>query len=389
MSHARLSPSGSGRWSECTASVMFIEDHAAELPPSGGVHADEGTDAHEQGKNLLKSLTAKFASPEMERCVKAYVNFVVSKYRDNARVLIEERVPLFYDVKAHGTVDAAIVSPELVEICDLKYGAGVSVEAVGNKQLAIYAMSLIAEQSKITPMQPDAIVRMHIFQPRDRNNPEPVRTWELSFRELYDFCKEHIESAVVAINSGQVQFKANPEKQCRFCPAKGICKAFASYGLEALPETVQVLAAEPVLPDANTLTREQRIRVIRARKALEQWLEAVEDQEVSALMNGEDPAGYKLVEGKTNRQWADEDAALGLLRRFIPLDELRPPAKLVSPAQAEKLLAGQKMTKRFATRWNSLITKPEGKPSLVPETDKRPALSFNKTSEFVNLEEIV
>lgn len=389
--HALLAPSAAHRWSECTASVMFIKDHEAELPPSGGVHADEGTLAHEIAKDVLTvGTTDESRIPMgMAQHVNGYVAFVYSKKRDGAKFIVEERVPLFYDTSMHGTVDAAIFSPELVEICDLKYGAGVSVEAEGNKQLAIYAMSLIAQESKAQPMQPDAVVRMHIYQPRDRNNPEPIRTWELSFRELYDFCKREIEAAVLAIKLGEVEFRADPDKQCRFCPAKGICKAFASYGLEALPETVKVLAPEPVLPDAHTLTREQRIRVIRARKALEKWLEAVEDQEVAELMNGAESAGYKLVEGKSNRQWTDEDAAYALLRRFVPTEKLRPPAKLVSPAQAEKLLADKTMTKRFETRWNQLVTKPEGKPSLVPETDKRPALSFNQKSQFDNLDAII
>lgn len=384
--HALLAPSGSHRWTECTASVMFIKDHEAELPPSGGVYADEGSKAHDLAKQCLLTGSMDMTGDDMSKHVNAYVNFVTSKKREGATFLVEHEVPLFYDIEMHGTVDAAIISPDLIEVCDLKYGQGVSVDAFENKQLAIYTMSLVMTHSKIQPFNDTAQVKMHIFQPRDRNNPEAVRSWEITLGELYVFCRDHIETAVKAIKEGTVQFKADPTKQCRFCPAKGICKTFASYGLEALPDTVKVLAPEPALPDPHALTREQRIRVIRARKALEQWLEAVEDQEVAELMNGAPAAGYKLVEGKTNRQWSDEDAAFQLLRRFIPREQLRPPAKLVSPAQVEKLLAGKTLSKRFGTRFSSLITKPEGKPSLVPETDKRPALQFNQTKSFENLD---
>ena len=358
---------------------MFIEQHAAELPPSGSVHADEGTLAHDKAKELLLKRVAVFddGNEEMQRHVNSYCNFVQSKIRPGATVYIEERVPLFYDLASSGTVDAAIIDDSRIDICDLKYGAGVSVYAEKNKQLAIYAMSLIAQHP--TPMNVNTPVGLYIFQPRDRNDPEPVRSWELTYGELIKFCEDEIVSAVNQINAGKVVFKPQPETVCRWCPAKGICKSYAVYGLEAVPEVVHVMSMEPALPDPNALTREQRIRVIRARKALEQWLEAVEDQEVAELSNGAQPAGYKLVEGKSNRAWADEEAALGLLRRFVPLDQLRPPAKLVSPAQAEKLLAGKTMTKRFVNRWNSLITKPQGKPTLVPETDKRPALDLNPT----------
>jgi hypothetical protein len=138
---------------------------------------------------------------------------------------------------------------------------------------------------------------------------------------------------------------------------------------------VAVVLAKPeiILPDPNVLTRAQRLKVIGLRKGLEKWMEAVEDQEVHDLMNGAEAITHKLVEGKTNRQWTDEDAARNLLiAEGLPPSEVSPPS-VVSPAQAEKLLRKFKVEVDIS----ELVTKPVGKASLVPMDDKRPALQFN------------
>jgi DNA topoisomerase VI subunit B len=147
--------------------------------------------------------------------------------------------------------------------------------------------------------------------------------------------------------------------------------------------------AQPVieLPRPESLTREQRQRIISGRKVLEKFLEAVEDQEMTELLAGAEPINFKLVEGKSNRQWSDEDAAQKLLRNHLTAEQTNPPSTLISPAQAEKLLKGINLSSKFENKFATLITKPPGKPSLVPVSDKRPALMMNPSDGLVVLRE--
>lgn len=362
--------SSAHRWSRCTASPKFIVDHAAELPEDSTVYADEGTQAHEVAAVLLDGKGVQpGTSDEMLRHVMVYVDHVRSHQKPGSRLSIEKRIPLFYLNSRNGIVDAATQSPDALYIDDLKYGVGVSVEAEGNEQLAIYAESIIRQWELITEFGADFPVHLSIIQPRDRNNPVAVRTWNLTRRELSAFTTALGAKALQAIR-GEGEFAPSPEA-CKFCPAKGLCAAYATEGLVALPEQARIIN----LPDPGALSREQRIQVLKAKNVLRDWMDAVMVQEVSDLLAGAEPMGFKLVEGKANRTWVDTDAALKLLNNHLTIDELRPRADLISPAQAEKALKGRELSTKFQNKFKGLITRPEGKPTLVPEDDKRPALT--------------
>lgn len=393
--HSKLAPSAASRWSVCTASIGFIEANAKILPKdSSSDYADEGTFAHAVAVYLFgrgpmpecpkdTAGNDKFNVKEVLAYAADYVKHVLSRKTSDAdKHIVERKVPLFYLLEQYGTVDSALFVRQeklTIFIDDLKYGAGVSVIAKDNKQLAIYAESLIQELSEVEDIPDDTLVVLGIYQPRDRSNPEPVRLWALSRKELREFCAD-IQGAAMLIldpkNRNQLQFVADPDVQCRWCPAKGICKHYGTHGLEAIPGS-DLVQVEVVLPDANALTREQRIRVIQSRKALESWLEAVENQEVLELMAGAAPMGMKLVAGKTNRVWVNEEEADKLLANHLTAEQRRKPWEVLSVAQAEKALKGLTLSTKFENRMSELITKPEGKPSLVPATDKRPALEFN------------
>lgn len=377
--HARLPPSAASRWTVCTASVGFIERNKSVLPADGSVYADEGTKAHALAADVLsgKARLVGSSDPDMLLHTRAYIDFVQAKVGKGDRLLVERRTSLFYLPSQHGTVDAAIVSDKGVYIADLKYGAGVGVYAKDNKQLAIYAESLIRELESIEDIKGDTLLTLAIYQPRDRNDPEPVRLWALSRTELADFCApiEHIAAEILSNPEGG-KFVADPEVQCRFCPAKGICTAYANHGLVAIPDSVpeRITLASP-----ESLTREQRVKVIQAKKTLESWLEAVEAQEVSELMAGAAPMGLKLVAGKSNRQWRDEEKSKTLLRNYLAAEVTNPPSSLISPAQAEKALKGIETSTRFQNAFEASIHRPEGRPTLVPESDKRPPLMISAT----------
>lgn len=374
--HAKLSPSSAHRWVPCTASVGYIEELG--LTSTSSIYADEGTDAHALAVPLLNQSAPPPADPEMLAYVRGYVEWVqfFVKKATKQTLWVERRVSLFYSPEDYGTSDAVVWGKNFIFIGDLKYGAGVSVEAVGNKQLAIYAESVVREIEEIFEVRPDMPVILGIYQPRDRNNPEPSRLWELTRRELGEFCMEIANAArTIAEFPEKTRFVADPDRQCRFCPAKSGCRTYASYGLSAIPVEVDSPVIE--LPNPNTIPREQRQKILQAKKAITAFLEAVETQEVFDLQQGKPQLLHKLVAGKSNRQWADEKKAETLLSNHLKAEERRPPGDLISPAAAEKHLKGRKLSKRFENAFAALITKPEGKPTLVPVTDPRPALQFN------------
>ena len=366
----------------CTASPQFIVDNAAKLPSDSSEYADEGSVAHEVAAKLLTGADPGPVGPEMRRHVDTYVNYVADQFNQyrGSIVKIEQPINLFYLPHRSGIVDAAVIRHDHIFINDLKYGQGVSVEAEGNTQLAIYAESLIQSWEQVMEFPDPLTVTLSIIQPRDRNNPEPVRTWTMSRKELSEFSAQLAAKAEVAL-SGKGEFVPS-DKACQFCPAKGVCSAYATRGLAALPEPARVIE----LPHPGTLTREQRVQALKAKKVLAQWMEALEDQEIHDLSNGAEPVGLKLVEGKANRKWANVDDALKLLSNHLSLDEMRPREEIISPAAAERLLKNTKLSARFTNRMKTLITRPEGKPTLVSADDPRPALSLTPTNGLKPLE---
>ncbi len=397
--HARLSPSAAHRWVNCTASVAFIEElrEAGTIgPDSSSEYADDGTEAHSIASAILLGQPVPevqrkrgetdetFAARQTETManVNAYVAWVRAWHGKATKqtLWVERKVELFYAPGQKGTTDATVWGKSFIFVGDYKNGVGVSVEAQDNKQLAIYAESVIREIEQIFEVRQDLPVHLGIFQPRDRNNPEPERLWTLTRAQLADFCAGIEHAANVVTDGGSqyhVQFVANPEVQCRFCPAKGACKAYAGYGLSVVTDDVDKIPAT-VLPSPNALTREQRQKIIAAKKPLTDWLAAVEEQEMAELLAGAPPLQFKLVAGKSNRQWADEDAADKLLKNYLSSELRHPPSDLISPTQAEKLLKGIETSTRFVNALERLITKPSGKPTLVPIDDKRPALQIDK-----------
>jgi hypothetical protein len=170
-----------------------LVDHADELPKDSSTYADEGTVAHAIAAKILNAEDPGPVAPDMMAHVTKYTDLVFAAtdpWRIRSVLYVEQPVNLFYLPHRSGIVDAAIIHPGSVQIFDLKYGQGVSVEAEGNTQLAIYAESLIQSWEQIMDFEPNMTVQMTIVQPRDRNNPEAVRTWKLTRPELAKLAAE-------------------------------------------------------------------------------------------------------------------------------------------------------------------------------------------------------
>lgn len=389
--HARLPPSGAGRWTECTASIGYVEANDKLLPDGGSTYADAGTRAHTAGAALILDPAAKVETDDAEtlRNVTAYAEFCRSKKQYSDRMVVEKRVQLFYLPSQKGTLDFGIHGPNGIYIVDYKNGAGVPVYAKENKQLASYAESWIRELEMIYDFDDKMLVTLVIYQPNDRSDDNPVRIWAISRGALRTFCEEQIQPAAnLILNTPEkAVFRAGEHCDKGFCRARGICDAYAARGLMAIPSHEQGNYT-PALPSPSSLTREQRVKVINSRKALESWLEKVEDQEVAELLGGAAPMGLKLVEGKSNRGWKDEMAVEKLLSTVLPPEVIRPVGSIFSVAEAYKhtqvkVLAA---TPGRAAEFAALIVKPKGKPSLVPESDKRPTLVLNPAEGLENLD---
>jgi hypothetical protein len=402
--HSVLAPSAASRWAVCTASVGYVEHLIAtgQIPAEeeSSVYADEGTEAHAYAAawlthqrepqwpsddHGLKTYGRKGVYVEMRKHLLAYVTLVNSLIEPGCDVQIEQKVVLFYAPEDTGTVDVRIINfkRKSVHIIDLKYGVGVGVYAKKNKQLSIYAESAMRD-GRVIP--DDWIVTLIIFQPRDRSDENAVRLAAVTRAELREFATA-IDLVVEDIKAGRVVYKADPQSSCRWCRAKGLCDTYKAHGLSALPDESRALTVNkfPYVPAPKELTREQRLRVIAGRRDLESWLEAVEDYEVGQLLGGAAPITFKLVAGKSNRQWTDERKVEQMLREYLKKEEIIPPAvpEMISVAAAEGLI-GKKEFSSLAR----FITKPAGKPTLVPIEDPRAPLNLGPARDFQNLDEL-
>lgn len=388
--HSRLAPSASERWTTCTASVPYAAANAHRIPEDkGSVYADEGTKAHDYAASVLLGAMGIDDVPESFRPhVKLYVDHCRSLERPDAETIVERSVPLFYRTTDSGTVDFAAVGDGKVVVRDLKYGQGVEVEAEGNTQLAIYALSLVYSVEGLYSLPPSTTVSIGIVQPRYRGS-EPIKVWELTLAELEEFCSG-IVTAVSSIDSGFTRF-APSEKACRWCKCKSFCEARFAHALEPFGDSIEDgLAALDSLPDLtkaelkqpveerldHIVDPTQMVAIWRKRKAITRMLDDIEEHLANLAHAGTPAPGTKLVQGRPgNRKWADEEAAEKVLRGRLPADK-RFVKVLISPTVAAEMLDLELANcTRFRNRFNAVVSRADGRPVLADESDKRPAIS--------------
>lgn len=383
-----LRPSSAKRWTHCKASPGFLLKNAARLGPDSSRYADEGTEAHGHGETALVfglDMVTGCNDPEMLKHVTGYHDFVMSHKFPGATLVVERKVELFYyPPDGHkGTVDAAWLHPKRIIIDDLKYGAGVNVEAEQNEQLGIYARSLVEEFRDKYPEWCDATpVSLSIYQPRIKGYA-PFKTWDLTLGELIDFTDAIADVADDIMEDPYNQpFAADPEGWCRFCKAQAFCRAYA----ESLLGEMQLapMVEEPVtiatLPKPETLPPEVLADIYAKAPGIVKWLGTITKFVTASVLNEDtrkDFPGYKVVRGGgTHRKWKNEAEAEAALSLFLAPHQLRKQPSLLSPAQAEELLKGQDFP------LSDYYIKPEGPLTVVPVTDSRPALEDSVTDAF-------
>ncbi len=393
--HSKISPSGSSRWLNCPGSVSLIQK--LNIKDTGSIWAEEGSLAHAIAeKNLIlppkerklyndaikgQSGEQAFGMPkwgsfvindEMIDYVTTYVDYVVSKSEGHWYLAVEDKLPLFYEPQSNGTSDAVSIVGDTLNIFDLKYGKGVKVVLIGEYQLPIYAISAIDKYNWAADIN---TVTMHIVQPRMNNIVSETMT------------VEDLEEVRMRINLGaelteEIDAPLVPgEKQCMWCPAKNKCTALAEHNLEIAGLDFENLS-DPILPEPDELTDEQIRDILDVAPLIENWLKSLRYYVYAKLTHYENFPGYKLVQGQSRKQWADQEKAYQLLRQKFSRDKLFD-EKFISPAKANKLLMNSPVEFRDAV--SELVIKPLGKTTLARESDPRPSLTLE--NEFSNLDE--
>jgi hypothetical protein len=430
--HARLAPSDSKRWTNCTASIAFCEANSHRLPKdTGSIYANLGTRAHDYAEAVLTGKTdislvpdgdathdKDYPGEDFRTPVKAYVDHCMGLLPEGVAPMVEISVPLFYDPNSWGTCDFAAVVPRLggweVYNRDYKHGEGVLVESIGNTQLAIYTLSLVRILDDVYGFSPDTPINLSAFQPRHRE-AEGQPAWELTLAELEDFCsdidikaidvrtaadrvREKLPCGQRDISTGEILEAAPaavfcPGDACRWCSAKGFCDTRISALDEWAPGEATMHDYLSLLPDltkeekklpveerittaCGPMTNEMLVAFWRTKKTVFSIYADVEEYLEAIALEGRAAEGTKLCMGRAgNRDWADEDAADTFLTgQKISADD-RYTKKLISPTQAEKLLADKiKKVKRTATRFETLVTRSAPKKVLALADDKRPAV---------------
>lgn len=374
--HAVLSASGSHRWLNCTPSARL----ELEFENTGSEAAREGTAAHALCEHKLKRAlhmrsrrpVSDYDSDEMEECTDAYVDFVMEQYEAAKQVckdpvvLIEQRLDFScYVPDGFGTGDCLIISDDRLHIIDFKYGMGVLVEAENNPQMKLYALGALAVYDALYDIRE---VSMTIFQPRR----ESVSTWTIPVEDLKAWAENELKPRAKMAYDGEGEYL--PGEWCTFCRAAVRCRARAEEKLKLAQTEFRM---PPLLTDAEIED------ILAVLPDLTKWANEITAYALdTALNHGKEWNGFKVVQGRSVRKYRDEAAIAEAAKEagykdiyrqsLIPLTEMQ---RLMGKDRFEEILGG-------------LITKAPGKPTLVPKSDRRPAMNVsNAINEFYEIKE--
>lgn len=364
--HAVLSASSSERWLNCPPSARLCETYEDKSSD----YAAEGTDAHALAEARLKQALGiptedpvenlTWYNAEMEDCAQGYAAYVVELLETAKQtcsdpvVMIEQRVDFSRWVPGgFGTGDCICIAEGLLNIVDLKYGAGIEVSADHNPQMMLYALGALEIFDDIYDID---TVRMTIYQPRKSN----ISIFEMSKDALLTWADTELTEKARLAYEGQGNFSCG--EWCRFCKAKAECRERAIYNLR--------LAQYDFLNPA--LLQDEEIADILGRiDALTSWASDVKEYALQQAISGKEWTGWKLVEGRSNRKYTSE-ADVAAAVESVGLDPYE--RKVLGVTAMQKLLGKT----RFEELLSPYIEKPQGKPTLVPESDKRPAMNTAK-----------
>lgn len=376
--HAILSASSASRWLACPPSPRLEQNYENK----SSAFAQEGTLAHDLGElMLLKELkiisnrkfnsefkkieSNELFSADMPDYVDIYVNTCMEKvsearavtpdalFKIEARLNFSEWVP-----EGFGTGDFVIIADEVMEVVDLKYGKGIPVSAIDNKQMRLYALGAIAEFSFLYDIKK---VKMTIIQPR----LDSISTDEMLVEDLLKWAEEVLKPTAQLAFKGEGEFCAG--SHCGFCRAKAVCRAREEKNMEL---------AVYEFSDGPTLSTEEIADIIGKCDELAKWAKDIQEYALEQAVAGTEFTGWKLVEGRSNRKYTDIEAIASILGANDYDDaQLYKPKEMLGISAMEKSIGKKKLGELVG----DYIEKPLGKPVLVVESDKRQV--FNKVTK--------
>ena len=372
--HAVLSASSSHRWLNCNPSARL----ELEFDDTQSIAAAEGTAAHALCEHKLrkalkqrsKKPVSQYDSDEMDSHTDGYVEFVLEAIAEikltckDPIVLVEQRLDFSHYVpEGFGTGDCVIIGEGKLHVIDFKYGQGVLVSTENNPQMMLYALAGISQFGNLYDI-PE--VSMSIYQPRREN----VSAWTITVNELQAWADTIlIPKARLAYDGAGVYC---PGEWCAFCRAAIKCRARAEAKMKLASLE---FALPPLLTDAEIED------VLDKLDDLSKWAGDIKEYALKAALSGKEWNGYKLVSGRSNRRYTDEDAVAKVADRAGYHDIYT--KSLLGITAMEKYLGKDK----FSEILGGLIEKPAGKPTLVPLSDKRPAMNVSAKNEFNNITE--
>ena len=370
--HALLSASSSHRWLNCNPSARL----ELEFAESESEAASEGTAAHALCEHKLrkalkmrsKKPVSKYDCDEMDAYTDDYVEFVLESLEEAKRecadplVLIEQKLDFScYVPDGFGTGDCLIVADKRLHIIDFKYGQGVLVDAIENPQMMLYALGALRLFDSLYDVE---TVSMTIYQPRREN----VSTWTIPVSELREWTETTLVPKAALAFKGEGEYV--PGSWCTFCRAAVKCRARAEAKLKlaqyefALPPLLTDAEIEDILSRLDDLTK---------------WANEICAYALDAALNhGKEWRGFKLVEGRTNRKYTDETAVVTAAQAAGYHDIYK--KSLIPITEMERLMG----KKTFNEVLGGLVVKPQGKPTLVPASDRRPAISTTDANQDFN-----
>lgn len=375
--HASLGGSGAHRWMHCPGSVKLSEN----IPDTTSEYAAEGTAAHALAEECLTAGADAHANLDMQvvrhpdyrvtkdmaDAVQVYLDFVREQLAGGAELDVEcqfDLSPLKPPAPMFGTADAVVWDPQDrgLHVIDFKYGQGVVVEAVDNEQLLYYALGVVLTK-KIRP----ARITLSTVQPRAFHPDGPIRTWEITWEELVEFKTRMMEAATLAVLPDPPVGPVGDH--CRWCRAKAICPAQRGLALTIAQEEFATAETDAV-PAPETLEDTQLVELLEKATYIEQYIAAAREYAKAKLQAGGSLPGWKLVRGRSSRSWADESAMEAWLKQRFGAKKAYV-KKLISPAQAEKLLK----SKPRLTLPAGAVNVSAGGVKLVPESNAKAAIS--------------
>ena len=367
--HALLTASGSKRWLSCPPSARL----EASFEEKETMAAAEGTAAHSLAEYKLKRKlhyyckrpVSEYEDAAMDEHTDDYAAYVMGIIADmenagaDPMVFIEEHLDLSSWVpESFGTADCIVIGDEILHIIDLKYGAGVPVEAEGNSQMMLYALGALHKFGFLYDVR---TVAMTIYQPRREN----ISTAFVDVKLLLEWAEEFVKPKAQMAFAGEGEYL--PGEWCMFCRAADRCRARAEANLKVAREE---FGLPPMLTD------EEVEALLPQLPEMVKWAQELLAYATEAAVNhGKQWDGFKVVEGRSVRKYADEEAVAEAAMANGYKDIYR--KSLINLTEMERLMGKNK----FQEVLGAYIIKPPGKPTLVPVSDKRPALTANNVNE--------